>query len=289
MTPAAERVLRFAMTLNDPDAMRELIRAVLEIPEEAPEPPKSRKAINQARYRSRQRSGNDPGHAGGHGVTENGNANGNGVAAGVTGALPRLARGDQIQDPPSFREDPEREEGDLTRAPARGVAGSVAESGTFVTGSVTAPAAGNARPTNVTADGCYGAAISAWVEGIKAVTRKPFTAPRGGSAELAKLVDAMAEHCPEIPKREAWARDQGRRFAETAKGRLSAHSFVDWLNSPPPDAAKPPPLPPSETPAAKAERRRRDQEFDEAARNAVPPPPELLSAIGVKPTSKGAA
>lgn len=100
---------------------------------------------------------------------------------------------------------------------------------------VTSPASHElmaARPKNATADGCFGAAVSAWAEGIKSVTGKTFVPPLGGSTELAKLVNGIVAHCPEIAKREMWAREQGKRFAETSKRELSAHSFLDWLNSP---------------------------------------------------------
>ena len=85
---------------------------------------------------------------------------------------------------------------------------------------------------NATGDGVWGMGVSNWVDGIRSVTGKPFTAPRGGSAELAKLIDAMLDHCPDASAREQWAFRKGADFARTNKGKLSAHSFADWLNSP---------------------------------------------------------
>jgi hypothetical protein len=85
---------------------------------------------------------------------------------------------------------------------------------------------------NAMADGVFGMAVANWADGIKSVTGKPFTLPKGGSAELAKLVQAMLDHCPDSSAREQWAFRKGADFARTNKGKLSAHSFADWLNSP---------------------------------------------------------
>lgn len=95
------------------------------------------------------------------------------------------------------------------------------------------------RPANAAADGVWGMSVTAWAEGIRASTGKPCMPPRGGSAELAKLVEALVFFCPDESKRIEWARDQAKAFASTNKGKLNAHSFVDWLNSPPPKQSPP--------------------------------------------------
>lgn len=85
---------------------------------------------------------------------------------------------------------------------------------------------------NEMADGAFGGAVAAWADGIRSVTGKPFLAPRGATVEVTKLVDAIAAHCPDREARIDWARATGAAFARTNRGKLSAHSFVDWLNSP---------------------------------------------------------
>jgi hypothetical protein len=85
---------------------------------------------------------------------------------------------------------------------------------------------------NAAADGAFGGAITAWAEGIRLVTGKPFTTPAGQSTEMTKLVMAMRAHCPDVSVRVEWARDAGAAFAKEHRGKLSTHTFVDWLNSP---------------------------------------------------------
>jgi hypothetical protein len=143
--------------------------------------------------------------------------------------------------------------------------------------------------TNITADGAFGQAVTAWADGIREVTGKPFALPRGGSAELSKLVGAMAAHCPEVALRVDWARSQGQVFARQNRGKLSAHSFVDWLNSPPPPEIQRGP-PPVGTPAVvetaeqhRERQRRADDEFRQLKRAAAPAPVgALFAAIGGK-------
>jgi len=88
-----------------------------------------------------------------------------------------------------------------------------------------------AKATNENADGCFGDAVRAFAIGIAAVTGKPFTSPRHG-VELAKLIDAMRAHCPNVAERTEWTRASAERFAREAKCKLNVHAFVDWLNSP---------------------------------------------------------
>jgi len=120
------------------------------------------------------------------------------------------------------------------------------------------------RATNATDDGCLGMAVSAWVAGITSVTDKPFAEPRPGSAELDKLIGGMRVHCPELSEREDWARERGAEFARTNRGKLSAHSFVDWLNSPPATPGRPGDDPDFEDPqsAAACERRKRERALE---------------------------
>jgi hypothetical protein len=133
------------------------------------------------------------------------------------------------------------------------------------------------------ADGCFGAAVAAWAEGIGKVTGKAFALPRGGSTDLATLIDALLAHCPNIAEREAFARAKGEAFARAYRGKLNGLAFKDWLNSP--DASPAPAAGNPEGPAVLAARQRRDTEFANAEANAVPPPPEVrekLAALGLR-------
>lgn len=140
-----------------------------------------------------------------------------------------------------------------------------------VTVTVTGGDAAVTRITNASADGAFGMSVTAWAEGVRSVTGKPFLAPYGGSSELQKLVGAIVLHCPNVDDRVAWARGQGAAFASTNKGKLSAHSFVDWLNSPrSPVVADTPDRYNSATQIA--ERRQRDEEWKVRERDKVTGP-----------------
>lgn len=291
MTPAAMRALTLALSKADGE-----VRALIEIAIEAdatptPDPPRSRKAKNQKAYRDRKEGRESqpslPGVTAGvtAGVTESGNGNGNGVTGIVTAALPfalpGLARVPESKISLYFPENREREGGSETRAGADGVTAALPlplpAALPRVTASVTGPVTALDRPTNLMADGCFGNAVAAWAQGIGAVTGKPFAVPRGGTGELAKLIDGLTTHCPEIAKREAFARERGEAFARAYRGKLSAHSFVDWLNSP---EAPPAPVPASETPAAKERRARENAQRRAYVAAAVPPPRDLLAKAG---------
>ena len=138
------------------------------------------------------------------------------------------------------------------------------------------------RPTNTSADGCMGYAVASWVDRIRSYTGKPFTAPRGGSQELVKLIDAMVEHCPDVKAREAWARSQGEAFARAWRGALHAHSFVDYLNTPKAGV----PVAPVTPEAVRKERKRRRLEALEAERTGTAAPPQaLLDLLGIRKAS----
>lgn len=197
------------------------------------------------------------------------------VTASVTAAVTVGGPPDPPEIPSDLGDLLPSERGSETRVRAAHVT-SVTEP---VTASVT-------RATNITADGAGGLAVTAWAEGIRTVTRKPFSMPRGGSTELATLIHSMVDHCPDHATRVEWARDQARRFAESYKGKLNAFSFRDWLNSP--DGEKPaaPVTPSSESPRAREERARREREMREAERNRAAPPPEAIALARGRPTPK---
>jgi hypothetical protein len=151
---------------------------------------------------------------------------------------------------------------------------------------VEAPSETRIRRVNAAADGAFGLAVTAWADGIRSVTGKPFTLPAGGSAELSKLVGAMHSHCPDPGQRVDWSRAQGADFARSNRGKLSAHSFVDWLNTPeaqrqgaPGPATVSAPI---ETPAAyRARMRRADEAHAELkAASTLAPVKDLLAAVG---------
>lgn len=85
-------------------------------------------------------------------------------------------------------------------------------------------------PRNPNADGCFGMAVSAWVDSIGQATRRPFTPPSPG--ETAKLVACFDAHFPDIAKREAGVRDAAAEYASTATAdQISVWGFSRWLDS----------------------------------------------------------
>jgi hypothetical protein len=143
---------------------------------------------------------------------------------------------------------------------------------------------------NSTADGSFGLAVSAWADGIGKATGARFVPPRGGSAELGKLIDAMGAHAPPAEDRVEWARRTGEAYGRARKGdRLHAHGFLDWLNSGRPDRGATHPGTPDRNPydsaAIRTERQRRDTELRNAVAEGIAPAPigDLLKAVGGRP------
>lgn len=89
-----------------------------------------------------------------------------------------------------------------------------------------APLARTARsPTD---DGCFGMAVSAWVEGVMSVTGKDYLSPQG--SEL-NLLLALIERRP-AEERIDWAREQGVAFARSGPHKLNVFTFKDFVQTP---------------------------------------------------------
>jgi hypothetical protein len=277
MTPV-ERIALEAIALlpGMPDEARRLLAELAAGRRERGEGPLS-PAEKMKRYRARR--------AGAHGnerdralpsVTDPVTAN---VTAKVTGHAPP----DPQEIPSDLAVLHPSERGSETRVRTANVTGNVTGVTEPVTDSVTPP---RARPSNATADGAGGLAVSAWAEGIRSVTRKPFSTPRGGSTELVTLIDCMLDHCADHAARVDWAREQARRFAGSHKGKLNAFSFRDWLNSGDESRTAATPTAPTEGPRRLEERARHEQSMREAEKNRGAPTPEALALARGRPLPK---
>ena len=150
-------------------------------------------------------------------------------------------RGGSVLDLP-FREDSpistesgrgeisDRARGDR-HAPSRSM-----QSAPSVTDSVTAvpsvlPPLQKTHRRPITDDGCFGLAVTAWMDGVRSVTKKPYVLQPGTeSAHLIELIEAYGP--PKDEGRVEWAREKGAEFAGSGARRLNGFAFGDWLKSP---------------------------------------------------------
>jgi hypothetical protein len=123
-------------------------------------------------------------------------------------------------------------------------------------------------------------ALEAWKTGVSVETKRPFTLVRGVAVAV---VQAIVAHCPDIGKREAWARAKGQAWARVtiAEGRrLKALDFSDWVASGEPVArVVKVDVAPVEGPRVKAARRERLEAEREARSKASPITPEALENL----------
>jgi hypothetical protein len=128
-------------------------------------------------------------------------------------------------------------------------------------------------------DGAFGMTASAWADGVRQVTGKPCTPPRG--SQLAPLNDALKLHKPPDAEPVQWVTESAKAYASANAGRRHhVFAWVDWLNSGSPVQGQTPVPGLGFDPAKADERSRaREREHKEYLERAVAPPSGLADLV----------